>query len=559
MRSKLYINILGKNVIRLLLLSLIVGGLLFATEYLFAFSLQVFLSDIGLSVPKPKNALFDYFPKSNGLIIFVVIGTLRAILMGIKNYLIGASNQSFLAHQRRIILQHSLTQAASTSSHQVSSLFSDTLNRAASCVLDFTVILTTGTTTALLLIAGFNLAPKEMAIGILLISTVLIPTKILNLKIKNAGINLTNSWDNINKRINEGIKYNYFFLAHGFIQRMINDGNKEIHDYETSYKEFFIFSAIKNNIPNLFGILIVVFIVFISKNYIQTDPSTLLAFIYMFFRASQGGSELLVALNSFLFNRFGLEKIVEFNQQIIPNNFKEDNSVTNSQFDKVQQLEFNNVNFSYDSQKIINNLNFKINVDEPLIIKGESGVGKSTLLSLILGANKPNIGDITLNDKSIYSSIADFRKKLAYVGPEPYIFNDTIRNNLLLSTTSKNISENKIHAILKDLEIDQFINQFPDGLDHVFNEHANISTGQKQRLSIARALLRNPEILILDEATANIDPDIEFRILNNLKKHLHNKMLIIVSHKNSFDILRKKELIVFKDETKENKWKLNVY
>ncbi len=560
MRSKLYQKILGKKVIALLLLSFVVGCLLFLTEYLFAFSLQIFLAEIGLTLTAPDNLVSRMVPKEYGLLFFIIIGTSRSIFIGFKTYLSGASNQSFLSHQRKIILKNSLINASTISSHEVGSLFSETLNRAASCILDLTVVITAGITTVLLLLSGFRIAPIEMTIGMGLLVLILLPTKFLNMKIKNFGSNITLNWELINKRLNEGVKFNYFFLAHGFIDKAISDGNDEIDSYENSYKSFFINSVIKNNIPNLFGILIIVIIAFIGKKHIHTEASILLAFIYIFFRSAQGGSEVLAAYNSFIFNRHGLYKIIEFNETI-------DNEKTNlHKPDEVEIVEsiknicFNNIDFSYSRKKIFTQLTFQVTPDSPLVIKGESGVGKSTLISLLLGANRPDSGDVYANNNTIYKSLNSFRKKVAYIGPEAYIFNDTIKNNLLLSSEEKNpISDEKIIQVLKDLEIDYFVSQFPDGLNHKFSENANISTGQKQRIALARAVLRQPDIYILDEATANLDPDIESRILINLQKYFQGKIIIIVSHKNSFDYIRKQELLVYKNKEGENEWSLNTF
>ncbi len=175
------------------------------------------------------------------------------------------------------------------------------------------------------------------------------------------------------------------------------------------------------------------------------------------------------------------------------------------------------------------------------MIKGESGSGKSTLLSLILGMYQPVSGQITINGFEI-NSIRDYLyERIAYVGPDPYLIKGTLRENLLYGNSTY-LDDKKLIETLKLVQCETLLNSLPDGLNTILNEAAKLSTGQKQRLAIAKALLRHPKLLIMDESTANLDHKTEKEIIDNLKNILGSITSVIVSHKDIFDPLATKKL-----------------
>ena len=194
--------------------------------------------------------------------------------------------------------------------------------------------------------------------------------------------------------------------------------------------------------------------------------------------------------------------------------------------------EFQNVEFSYeDDQPLLRGLNLKVRAGETLAIVGESGSGKSTLLNLVLGFNLPKAGKVLVDGKDITTiNLHSYRKNLAVVPQNSVMFTGTIRENITYGMT--NVTDEQLKTVLDAARLTDFIASLPQGIDTPLEEHgANLSGGQRQRLSIARALIRNPKVIIFDEATSALDSVSEKEIqkaINNLSK---DRTTFIVAHR----------------------------
>jgi len=183
---------------------------------------------------------------------------------------------------------------------------------------------------------------------------------------------------------------------------------------------------------------------------------------------------------------------------------------------------------------VIDGLDLTVRPGQTLAVIGPSGAGKSTLLALMLGLLKPTSGQVELvfgeDSATLESRRAELLKGVGYVGPESFLLEGTLRDNLLYGLEGA-ASASQIDDALDKAEC-QFVKALPRGLDHILTEQGQgLSAGQKQRLALARALLRRPRVLILDEATANLDLDTESRLADTLS-HLKGTMtMVIVTHR----------------------------
>lgn len=199
-------------------------------------------------------------------------------------------------------------------------------------------------------------------------------------------------------------------------------------------------------------------------------------------------------------------------------------------YKELKSIDFNNISFKYDRDIILDNTSLKINKGDFVAIMGISGIGKSTLLKLLLGVFNLNSGSITLETDSGSIPIdKNTRKMFSYVPQGNMLISGTIRDNITF--INQNASDEEIEQAVRISCSKQFIDELPNGIETVIGEKGlGLSEGQVQRLAIARSLLANAPVILLDEATSALDENTEKEFLQNLKE-LKNVTCIIVSHK----------------------------
>ena len=197
------------------------------------------------------------------------------------------------------------------------------------------------------------------------------------------------------------------------------------------------------------------------------------------------------------------------------------------------EFDFKDVTFRYNNidRPVLHNLNLHVDKGETIALVGESGAGKSTILNLVIGFNQVNSGEVLLDGHNMKDiDLRSYRKHLAVVPQTSILFSGTIRDNITYGVD--NVDEATLDEIVKAANLTDLINSLPDGLDTMVGEHGGkLSGGQRQRISIARALIRNPKVIVLDEATSALDSISEKLIqeaLNNLTK---DRTTFIVAHR----------------------------
>ena len=225
---------------------------------------------------------------------------------------------------------------------------------------------------------------------------------------------------------------------------------------------------------------------------------------------------------------------------------KEENNTGNCFINTIDSIEFKNVEFSYDNNSLITDFNLKINKGEKIAIIGETGSGKSTIINLLMRFYKIKNGDILINNKSIYDySINSYYSNISLVPQNNYLFNDSIKNNLKFANF--NITDEKLLEICKRTNSFNILSNLPQKENEIIKEEEQkLSEGEKQLLVISRALIKEHNLLILDEATSNIDSKNEKDIQESLDTLTKDKTTIIIAHKLS-TILKADKIIVMKN------------
>src|SRR5579864_8559380 len=195
------------------------------------------------------------------------------------------------------------------------------------------------------------------------------------------------------------------------------------------------------------------------------------------------------------------------------------------------EIEFRGLNFSYDGKQVLHDVNLRVPAGSSLAIVGPTGSGKTTLVSLIPRIYDAEPGMVLIDGRPIREYLlASLRKNIGFIPQETFLFSDRIRDNIALGVDSA--TDQEIHNAAEAANIAADIESFPDGYDTLVGERGiTLSGGQKQRTAIAHALIRNPKILILDDALSSVDTHTEDKILNHLRDVMRGRTTIFISHR----------------------------
>ncbi|QPQ36380.1 ABC transporter ATP-binding protein [Lysinibacillus sp. JNUCC-52] len=212
---------------------------------------------------------------------------------------------------------------------------------------------------------------------------------------------------------------------------------------------------------------------------------------------------------------------------------EEENIYDGQQLNSVQEpIHVRNVDFAYGEEPILSNINFTIEPGKVTAIVGPSGGGKTTTFALLERYYQPTNGSITLGDTPINTfSLHSWRNQIGYVAQESALLSGTIRENICYGI-ARDVSDEELERVAKMAYADQFINELPDKFNTEVGERGiKLSGGQRQRISIARALLRNPQILMLDEATSSLDSNSEIYVQKALDNLMQGRTTLVIAHR----------------------------
>ena len=248
-------------------------------------------------------------------------------------------------------------------------------------------------------------------------------------------------------------------------------------------------------------------------------------FIHMMFRPIR---QLADRFNILQMGIVGSERVFK----VLDTDLKITDNIEYNNKDIKGSVVFKNVNFSYNkNEHVLKNLNFEIKSGKMLALVGSTGAGKTSIVSVLNRFYEIDSGKITIDDISIDQiSLEHLRNKIALVQQEVFLFSDSILNNITLFDNT--ISKKKVVEASREIGVDQFINSLPGGYDYVVAERGvTLSSGQSQLIAFLRVYVRDPRILILDEATASIDTETEELLQLALEKLASNRTTIVIAHR----------------------------
>ena len=227
----------------------------------------------------------------------------------------------------------------------------------------------------------------------------------------------------------------------------------------------------------------------------------------------------------------GLESVTSIGEILGAGDIEDNNGKENLK-DLEGTFEFNNVFFKYDNEsRVLNGINLKINKGETIALVGESGSGKSTIVNLVTGFYKPTSGEILIDGKNIEQiNLHSYRRFLSVVPQKTILFSGTIKENITYG--NPRISKERLNEVIEAAQLGNVIEKLPKGLNTSVGEHGDkLSGGQKQRIAIARAIIRDPKVIVFDEATSALDSVSEAEIQKAIDHLTKNRTTFIVAHR----------------------------
>ncbi len=335
------------------------------------------------------------------------------------------------------------------------------------------------------------------------------------------------------------------FNARGFV---IDRIEKESGFYRVTSKSMAYKNELASPVSEILGVLIIAGIIFFGGNMVLTDgselkPSAFMTFLAVFAMIIQPAKNFSNGITSLQRGTASATRIFSIIDQEPLIKSKPD-AIELKSFEK--SIEFKNVSFAYDAHNVLENINLTIEKGKTLALVGPSGGGKSTLADLVPRFYDPVNGEVLLDGVSLVDyELESLRKQMGVVTQESILFNDTIYNNIAFGMP--HVSEEDVIRAAKIANAHEFITQTEDGYQTYIGERGSkLSGGQRQRLSIARAVLKNPPILILDEATSALDSESEKLVQEALFNLMKNRTSIVIAHRLS-TIQHADEIVVIQE------------
>lgn len=278
-------------------------------------------------------------------------------------------------------------------------------------------------------------------------------------------------------------------------------------------------------------ILLMLLMIFQGKELLYVVP-LLGLFAAAAFRLMPSLARIMNSIQGILYNRPAVDSVYkEFNQKSFQNNI---NKIPSKKIFLTKEIGLKNINFKYSDSGpfILQDINLNIKNGTTIGLIGESGIGKTTLINIILGLMQPTSGSVCIDGVDIFENIKNWQSQIGYVPQNIYLSDDSIKKNIAFALPEEKIDNIAVNKAVTNAKLDSLVNNLSNGLDTKIGEFGDrISGGQRQRIAIARALYTDPKVFILDECTNSLDLKTEKQIVDEVNFLKGKKTIIMISHR----------------------------
>ena len=326
-----------------------------------------------------------------------------------------------------------------------------------------------------------------------------------------------------------GLKIIKSFTSENLFKQKFNNSTKKYYNYSNSLLNR---TNLAGPISEFLGICSITVLLWYGGQMVledkTLDPSSFMVFLGLAYNILTPFKAISKASYKVRKGNAAAERVIQIleNKSIVSD--PKNNKVI-SQFDK--SIQFNNISFSYKTDIVIKEFSFELEKGKTLALVGQSGSGKSTIANLVNRFYDINLGEISIDNINIKNvTKKSLRNLIGLVTQDSILFNDTIKNNLIVA--KNNATDEEVINALKIANAWEFVKDLEQGIYHNVGDSGNkLSGGQKQRISIARAVLKNPPIMVLDEATSALDTESEKLVQDALEKMMKNRTSIVIAHR----------------------------
>ena len=316
----------------------------------------------------------------------------------------------------------------------------------------------------------------------------------------------------------------------GLAEELFEDFTDAIEQFTRSRIVLRRNEAAINNFYNLVVAVSVFVLIYLALTFANLSVGELGVFLFAMFRLGPKASQVNTLYYRVENNLPHLVRTIQFTDELAT--YNEPTGSSRDVPEEIREVEFDDVHFSYDGEEeVLRGIDFTVEKGEFVGFVGQSGAGKSTIVSLLARLYPVDGGEIRANGVPIDEmDISEWRDRLSMVRQDPFIFNDTLRYNLTLG--NREVSEEELDRVCSIAKVDEFIDELPDGYDSLLGDDGvRLSGGQQQRVALARALLEDADVLILDEATSDLDSNLEKQVQQAIEEMDRDYAIVTIAHR----------------------------